>query len=178
MKAAVIFVVIAIIVLGIIMFFIAGRDTDSLVSNEGAGNSLTSTQSATNNAVSDESDNNNADSSSNNDAIDIVPTKPRTIEMSSSGFNPRTIEINQGESVIFLNTGTASHWPASDIHPTHKVYPGSDIKKCGSSESVRIFDSCKGLSSGESYIFTFTERGNWAYHDHLRPSMKGIIIVR
>src|SRR3989304_4060025 len=52
------------------------------------------------------------------------------IEMTSSGFNPGTLTISVGETVTFVNKGDAKHWPASDIHPTHTVYPESDIKKC------------------------------------------------
>jgi len=61
------------------------------------------------------------------------------------------------------------------MHPTHTVYPGSDVKKCGSDES--IFDACKGLEQGESFSFTFNEIGSWGYHDHLRASTTGKIVV-
>lgn len=100
-----------------------------------------------------------------------------TILITSSGFSPNILEIKQGDSVIFVNELYTQHWPASDIHPTHTVYPGSNINKCGTAEEPNIFDSCKGLNEGESYTFIFDEIGSWNYHDHLRASSKGKIIV-
>lgn len=100
------------------------------------------------------------------------------VEMSSSGFSPESVEINKGDSVTFTNVGAVGIWPASDIHPTHKSYPGSDISKCSSAEKDLIFDACKLIVPGESYTFTFNEIGTWNYHDHSRASRKGTIIVK
>jgi len=36
----------------------------------------------------------------------------------------------------------------------------------------------RGLAEGESYTFIFNEAGNWRYHDHLRSSLTGTIVVR
>lgn len=100
-----------------------------------------------------------------------------SIEITSSGFSPKTLEINSGDTVTWTNKDSRSHWLASAVHPTHTIYPGSSINKCGTSEALSIFDSCKGLSSGESYSFTFNEKGTWGYHDHLGPSLTGTIVV-
>ena len=111
-------------------------------------------------------------------------TKPENIEstnkitITSSGFSPATLEIAKGEAVMFVNKDSSKHWPASAAHPTHKVYPGSDIKKCGTDEQNSIFDACHGLVNGESFSFTFSESGEWRYHDHLNPGSSGVIIVR
>ena len=112
-----------------------------------------------------------------------VPATPpisnptQTVEIKSSGFSPQTLQIKQGNRVIFLNKDTSPHWPASAVHPTHTVYPGSSITKCGTNQQSTIFDACKGLSQGESFIFTFNEKGTWKYHDHLNPSSTGTIVV-
>lgn len=98
-----------------------------------------------------------------------------TIVMTSSGFSPSSLEISVDDTITFVSE-EGVHWPASAVHPTHTVYPGSDINKCGSGEE--IFDSCRGLSAGESFSFTFNEAGTWAYHDHLNPSIFGRIIVQ
>ena len=100
-----------------------------------------------------------------------------TVEITSSGFSPTALNVNQGDVVTFINKGSSSSWPASAIHPTHTVYPGSDIKKCGGSEEEMIFDACKGLKTGESWTFTFNEVGTWSYHDHLSTGRKGTIVV-
>ena len=75
------------------------------------------------------------------------------------------------------NASGVETWPAAALHPTHTVYPGSDIKKCGTSEAVGIFDACRGLKSGESWSFQFNEVGTWKYHNHLTPTQFGRITV-
>lgn len=94
------------------------------------------------------------------------------INITSEGFEPNVISIEQGKTVTFVNKDTQKHWPASDVHPTHKDYP----EKGGCIGSA--FDACKGLPQGENYSFTFEKKGEWTYHDHLNPSMKGTIIVK
>ena len=117
--------------------------------------------------------NQNSQPPSNNQA-----SQENIIEMSSSGFSPLTLTIQQGETVIFKAMGSSNRWPASAMHPTHKVYPGSDIEKCGTSEESNIFDACKGIQQDETYEFTFEEVGTWRYHDHLQTSKTGTIIVQ
>ena len=93
--------------------------------------------------------------------------KSNVIEITSSGFMPSELTIPKGTKVTWVNKDAEEHWPASATHPTHKVYPGSDIEKCGTSEQEGIFDACHNLASGESWSFTFNEVGSWNYHDHL-----------
>ena len=100
------------------------------------------------------------------------------VEITSAGFSPNPITINKGDTVAWLNLDTEDHWPASATHPTHIVYPGSGIQKCGTAEQANIFDACKGLSQGEIYSFVFNEVGEWNYHDHLNPSRFGKVIVQ
>lgn len=101
-----------------------------------------------------------------------------SILMTESGFEPDTVEILQGDIVLFVNKDVAERWPASNIHPTHTVYPGSDIKKCSTSDTGALFDACRGLATGETFSFVFTEVGRWRFHDHLVPRHTGEIIVR
>ncbi len=110
---------------------------------------------------------------------EIIQGSPElyTIKVTSSGFSPKDLEINKGDIVLFLNEGSSKSWPASDVHPTHTVYPNSGISKCGTVEEENIFDACKGLANGESYSFTFNEIGTWTYHDHLKPYVGGTIVV-
>ncbi len=103
--------------------------------------------------------------------------KSHTIEITSDGFNPSSLDINVGDKVIFVNMDSEEHWPASAMHPTHKSYPGSNINKCGTDEAGEIFDACHGLEEGESYEFVFMESGEWGYHDHLIVSRYGKIVV-
>ncbi|MER3407043.1 MAG: hypothetical protein C4278_01280 [Patescibacteria group bacterium] len=109
-------------------------------------------------------------------------TTPTTSEsvviITDSGFNPKELTINKGAKVTFVNQSSSASWPASDVHPTHRLYPGSGIEKCGTSQQNKIFDACRGLKPGESWSFVFKEVGEWSYHDHLNPSKTGKIIVR
>ncbi|MBI2544978.1 MAG: cupredoxin domain-containing protein [Candidatus Aenigmarchaeota archaeon] len=94
------------------------------------------------------------------------------VAMTSSGFSPSDITINAGDSVKFTNQDSASHWPASDPHPTHNGYP--ETGGCTGSK----FDACKALGQGETFEFTFTYKGQWCYHDHLNPNLKGCVTVQ
>lgn len=105
--------------------------------------------------------------------------KPSTVlvDMTDVGFSPEKVTIKAGDAVKFVNRNTVKRWPASDVHPTHVAYPGSNIAKCKSAPQGSIFDACDGLDEGEMFQFTFNEKGTWQYHDHLDPGDKGTIIV-
>ena len=100
------------------------------------------------------------------------------VEIASTGFSPQTVTINKGDTVTWVNLDTEGHWPASASHPTHTVYPGSSIQKCGTAEQQNIFDACKDLGPEEAYSFVFNEVGEWNYHDHSSPSLFGKVIVQ
>lgn len=93
---------------------------------------------------------------------------PQTYQISitDSGYVPEHSIINKGDTIIFVNEGTRPYWPAADLHPDHRNYPGSDIQKCATNERNEIFDACRLLNPGESYSFTFEHVGTWKYHDH------------
>ena len=99
-----------------------------------------------------------------------------TIEMSDDGFSVESLTVKAGDTVTWVATDNSLRWPATDVHPSHTLYPGSSISDCGK-EDVEIFDSCGKLRKGESFSFTFNEVGEWAYHDHLDTRATGTIIV-
>ena len=96
------------------------------------------------------------------------------ILITDNGYEPFIWNIKKGDTVEWYNTINTKNWPASDIHPTHTQYPGSDINNCPSKE---IFDACKAIGKDETYTFTFNENGTWNYHDHLNYSLVGTIVV-
>ncbi|MEK7069071.1 MAG: hypothetical protein AAB947_01665 [Patescibacteria group bacterium] len=100
-----------------------------------------------------------------------------SVAYSSEGFSPSVVTIKKGETVRFLNTSNEKTWPASSIHPGHRAYPGSDIKKCGGEDRGVIFDACRGLIPGEMWDFTFTQVGTWKYHDHMHAGKTGSVTV-
>ena len=95
----------------------------------------------------------------------------KTVYITVSGFVPEYQLVKVGDTVVWVNNDTAPHWPASAAHPTHTVYP--EPGGCIGSK----FDACKGLATGEQWNFTFNEKGTWAYHDHLKPTTRGRIVV-
>ncbi len=95
----------------------------------------------------------------------------KTVDITSSGFSPRQITITAGETIQFVNMDTNPHWPASAMHPTHNAYP--EPGGCIGSK----FDACHALSPGETFSFTFNQKGTWNYHDHLNPAVFGTVIV-
>ena len=86
-----------------------------------------------------------------------------TVEISEEGFSPNFLEILQGDAIEFVNTGELDHWPASNVHPTHEVYPD--------------FDARRPILPGDSWTFTFFRPGLWPYHDHLNPQNTGELVV-
>ncbi len=86
------------------------------------------------------------------------------ISIQPKSFLPAVIEAKKGQEVMWINEDPGGpHWPASDPHPTHTNYPG--------------FDAGAPIVPGNSWTFTFDKVGDWTYHDHLRPEVKGTIRV-
>ncbi len=94
-----------------------------------------------------------------------------TITFTKNGYLPASSVIKKGTNVTFKNESGMDMWPASAMHPTHRMYPTTG--GCLGS----TFDACERVSDGESWSFTFDEVGVWKYHDHLSPTMFGMIMV-
>jgi len=124
----------------------------------------------------------------NGDETDEVPTGDTedeegdtgstVITYTDSGFSPSELVVEAGTEVTFVNNSSGSFWPASAIHPTHTVYPGSNISLCGTAEALSAFDACGSIAAGSSYSFTFDEVGSWNYHNHLQVSQTGRVVVQ
>ncbi|MCH7883378.1 hypothetical protein IIA95_03105 [Patescibacteria group bacterium] len=85
------------------------------------------------------------------------------IELREDGFYPKKITIREGETITFKTTRDIYFWPASNLHPTHTLYPE--------------FDPAEPISPDKKWGFQFDQVGIWEYHDHLTPYFKGTIIV-
>jgi plastocyanin len=106
-------------------------------------------------------------------AVDSVAT----VHITESGFEPKTVTVEAGQVVFFINERDDESWVASNLHPTHTEYPGSDIRNCGTDTQATSFDTCRGIAPGERFVFQFTTPGTWKYHDHLKPSFTGEVSV-
>lgn len=104
------------------------------------------------------------DSEPQSTTVGQVQVPVATVEYADGGFVPDRVEINQGGQIKFLNRSDRPLWPASNIHPTHQVYPG--------------FDAKGPIGSGEAWVFNFDQVGVWRYHNHLSPTDGGTIVVR
>ncbi|MBI2051505.1 cupredoxin domain-containing protein [Candidatus Roizmanbacteria bacterium] len=85
------------------------------------------------------------------------------VTITDRGFSPKSLTVKRGAKVSFKNAAEDARWPASNIHPTHRIYPE--------------FDPKKPVNPGETWSFVFQKAGIWRYHDHLFPSQAGTITV-
>ncbi|MBA2524871.1 MAG: cupredoxin domain-containing protein [Pyrinomonadaceae bacterium] len=85
------------------------------------------------------------------------------VHVTEEGFEPQSVEIGPGETVVFENEDDEGHWPASDSHPTHEEYSA--------------FDPKRPIQPNTQWSFTFEEPGEWEYHDHMNPYLMGKILV-
>lgn len=93
----------------------------------------------------------------------ILANEKIIIEMTEDGFKPNEISIGAGSSIEFKNIDLSDRWPASNIHPTHEIYPE--------------FDPQRPIQPGNSWVVIFNKVGSWKYHDHINPHLRGQIIV-
>jgi plastocyanin len=87
-----------------------------------------------------------------------------TVRYTREGFSPSISTITKGGKVQFINDSDELMWVASGPHPTHTAYPA--------------FDQKTGAGKGGVYTFTFTEIGDWYFHNHLAPQRTGRVIVK
>lgn len=86
-----------------------------------------------------------------------------TIVYKDGAFTPKRLDIELGQTVAFANDSDKEFWPASNIHPTHEIYPELDAKG--------------RVPSGGSWTFKFAEPGFWRYHNHMAPEDSGLVVV-
>ena len=99
------------------------------------------------------------------------------ITYTDQGYSPASVTIKKGDTVVWKNESAKDMWPASAMHPTHTVYPGSGFEMCNTSEQPNIFDACATISPGNSWSFKFLQLGSWKFHNHLLPTNFGTINV-
>jgi hypothetical protein len=93
----------------------------------------------------------------------VSPVAIETIIMKPDSFEPSTLTVKKNTKIIFKNEDSVERWPASNIHPSHGIYPE--------------FDPRTGIKPGEEWSFVFDKIGIWRMHDHLIPSITGTITI-
>ncbi|HEV2402593.1 MAG TPA: hypothetical protein VGS08_00130 [Candidatus Saccharimonadales bacterium] len=96
--------------------------------------------------------------------VTSTPPTVAVIEITPSGFLPRTIAVNTNTEVIWVNEDAMPHKPAADPYPTHRNLPS--------------LVAPSPLGQKETYSFLFTRQGVVAYHDDLDPTLTGTVEIR
>lgn len=94
--------------------------------------------------------------------VEIIHPPANTIWVVNGSFTPAVMTVKVGEKVTWVNKDEYARRVASDPHPT-----GSNLPDLESND----------LEEGESFSFSFTEAGEWGYHDYLNPVKRGKITV-
>lgn len=94
------------------------------------------------------------------------------VDITATGLSASRVEIYKGDRVVWRNKDTENHWIASNLHPTHVLYPESG--GCVGSK----FDSCGDILPGESWAFIFNAEGTWGYHDDRNLQNAGEVVVK
>jgi plastocyanin len=79
-----------------------------------------------------------------------------TVQIGGSGFKPKSITINQGDTVRWINVDKVNHQIVAN--------------KGAFASGV--------LRPGQVYTFTFTTAGGYPYHDALHPSTTGAVYAK
>lgn len=95
--------------------------------------------------------------------LNEVVAGAKVITLTKNGFEPSEITIKAGDTITFKSTTGSLYWPASNLHPSHLVYPE--------------FDPLVPVQPNDSWSFVFTKVGAWKFHDHLSPYFTGVITV-
>jgi plastocyanin len=93
----------------------------------------------------------------------FMPPKLATVRITEDGFQPQTLKVKAGTTIVWTNDDTEPHRVAANPYPSHKSLPELDSKT--------------GFDTKGTYRFTFNKPGTFGYHDELNPGNNGTIIV-
>lgn len=99
-----------------------------------------------------------------------------TVTYTDAGFSPSTLTVKEGTAVTFLNQSSRDMWIASDEHPTHTGYDGTnkDTHCAPGYAGAKPLDEC---GTGASYTFIFSKAGTFGFHNHPEDDDHGTVIV-
>ena len=101
-----------------------------------------------------------------------------TVTYGANGFSPSTVTVAKGGTVTFkAAAGADEMWIASDPHPTHTGYDGTNkATHCAAGYTgPKPLDQC---SAGASFTFTFEKTGSFGYHNHGNAGDRGTVVVQ
>jgi len=85
------------------------------------------------------------------------------VVLTDHGFEPNHFRIKKDTEIVFSTNLGKQFWPASNIHPSHGIYPE--------------FDPKRPIEPEQTWSFVFNKVGSWGLHDHVRSYYTGIIEV-
>jgi plastocyanin len=93
-----------------------------------------------------------------------IPSDATVVLMNQDEYEPSEVSVKKGSTVVFVNKSSDWRWPASNLHPTHDIYPA--------------FDPKEPVAPENSWMFRFDQVGEWRMHDHLAPYITGTVVVK
>jgi plastocyanin len=113
-----------------------------------------------NNQLPEQSSGRSSEQSTSDKSVD---PNGSAIAFDGTGFTPKNLTVTAGTEVQIMNNSNSALQFSSDPHPAH-----TDNKEM----------NLQVLSPGQSSSFVVNIQGTWGYHDHLKPSAKGTLIVQ
>jgi len=78
------------------------------------------------------------------------------VKMTATGFSPKTVTVNQSDTVKWTNTDKVNH----QLVANNGAFASPIVRP------------------GVTYSFTFNAAGTFRYHDALKPSLTGTVVVK
>lgn len=93
----------------------------------------------------------------------ITPNPQSKVEVTKDGFGPNRIEVDVGTRVIWMNKSGGNVAINSDDYPSHTKYVQLNLGEFADGSSVQL---------------VFDKAGTYSYHNHLKPTQKGVVVVK
>jgi hypothetical protein len=103
------------------------------------------------------------EATSSKEGVKVAVGETHEVILTETGYEPKDLTINLYDEVVFRTVRGFPHWPASNLHPTHNLYPA--------------FDPRTPVPADEEWSFQFTQAGVWPFHDHLNSTHAGSVTV-
>lgn len=101
---------------------------------------------------------NNSNTPQNSGSTSTAPQATNSVTIANMSFSPADITVKKGTTVTWTNNDSIAHTVTADTDTEHG--PNSDT-----------------INPGDTYTFTFTDDGTFAYHCSIHPEMTGKVTV-
>ena len=109
--------------------------------------------------------------------VDVLIPKTWQVNYTDAGYSPSTLTIKAGDTVMFKNESSVDVWTASAMHPEHVLYSNTSLSQHCPDVENDDFDQCQSRGAGTSWSFTFNKTGAFGYHNHMKATHFGKIII-